>query len=173
MFRTDGNSAPCYNVDSYKEPNRRSVFINNIREVPVNPVDLFVPEPTYVSNGRPVYVAGYTPGWKLDVKTYAASTTSISTITTVYQGRDDQSCYIVPGSLRNVAYVFTPSSSVKYVIDIYKNGAVVASDAGDLSPTVSYQCITQQCPPDTCEVDCGTHVCCYNSQGISVFNYNK
>lgn len=29
------------------------------------------------------------------------------------------------------------------------------------------------CPVDTCAVDCGTHVCCYNSQGISVFNYLK
>lgn len=31
----------------------------------------------------------------------------------------------------------------------------------------------QKCPPNTCAVDCGTHVCCYNSQGISVFNYLK
>jgi hypothetical protein len=29
------------------------------------------------------------------------------------------------------------------------------------------------CPPDTCSVDCGAYVCCYNSQGISTFNYNK
>lgn len=30
-----------------------------------------------------------------------------------------------------------------------------------------------QCPPNTCEVDCGSYVCCYGSDGISVFNYNK
>lgn len=30
-----------------------------------------------------------------------------------------------------------------------------------------------QCPPNTCSVDCGTYVCCYGSDGISVFNYNK
>jgi hypothetical protein len=172
LFRSDGLSSPCYNVNSYLEPNRRSVLINRVRELPLNPVDLFVQEPTYISNGTPVYVPGYFKGWKLDVKTYSTFTGSTPNITTVYQGVDDPDCYIVPGSLRNVAYIPLPSNGLKFVIDIYKNGAVIATDSGDATPVVTYKCGVT-CPPNTCEVDCGTYVCCYGSDGISVFNYNK
>ena len=52
----------------------------------------------------------------------------------------------------------------------YKNGQQVYIQQGSACPLV--QCASQ-CPPDTCSVDCGTYVCCYNSQGISTFNYTK
>ena len=29
------------------------------------------------------------------------------------------------------------------------------------------------CPPNTCEVDCGEHICCYGSDGIAVSNFLK
>jgi hypothetical protein len=67
-----------------------------------------------------------------------------------------------------------PDNCGYYRLDIYKNGQIIATDTGNLPPSVSHQCITpNQCPPNTCEVDCGTYVCCYGSDGISVFNYNK
>lgn len=170
QFRSDGSGGSCYNSQSILEPNQGSILFNNVRELPVNPLDLFVPEPTSYGDGQPVYVPGYTPGWQLDVKTYASATNNTPTITTRYQGRTDSSCYITPGTLRNVAYIFQPSNSVNYVVDIYKNGQIVATDSGSNLPTVTWQC-GQQCPPNTCDVLCGNTICCYNDQGISVFNY--
>ena len=29
------------------------------------------------------------------------------------------------------------------------------------------------CPPNTCPVDCGTHICCYGSDGITTYSYLK
>ncbi|PSB05603.1 hypothetical protein C7B62_24860 [Pleurocapsa sp. CCALA 161] len=52
----------------------------------------------------------------------------------------------------------------------YKNGQQVYIQQGSTCPLV--QC-AGQCPPNTCSVDCGSYVCCYGSDGISVFNYNK
>ena len=44
----------------------------------------------------------------------------------------------------------------------------------DLPPQYTISCgITDQCPPDSCEVDCGTHICCYGSDGIAVHSFNK
>jgi hypothetical protein len=60
-----------------------------------------------------------------------------------------------------------------WIIDIYKNGSVIQSDEGGLLlPSVSWNCQSiNQCPPNTCDVLCGNTICCYNSDGISVFNY--
>lgn len=66
-----------------------------------------------------------------------------------------------------------PDTCGNWVIDIYKNGSVIQSDEGGLSlPSVSWNCQSiNQCPPNTCDVLCGNTICCYNSDGISVFNY--
>ena len=41
-------------------------------------------------------------------------------------------------------------------------------------PQVNVICLPpDKCPPGTCEVQCGNHVCCYNSDGISVFSFPK
>ncbi len=54
------------------------------------------------------------------------------------------------------------------------NGTVVYNRTANTVPVITTECVSEGgCPPDTCEVDCGTHICCYNSEGISVFNYNK
>jgi hypothetical protein len=44
---------------------------------------------------------------------------------------------------------------------------------GGSPPAYTVSCGSEDCPPDTCKVDCHTHYCCYNSQGISVFNFLK
>ena len=31
----------------------------------------------------------------------------------------------------------------------------------------------ETCPPDTCPVDCGDHICCYGSNGIATYSYLK
>ncbi len=41
-------------------------------------------------------------------------------------------------------------------------------------PFVSTNCLfTNQCPENTCRVDCGNHYCCYNSDGYSIYSYLK
>jgi len=53
------------------------------------------------------------------------------------------------------------------------DGQLVYSETRLRCPSVSYYTPVNTCPPNTCRVDCGTRYCCYNSQGISVFNYTK
>jgi hypothetical protein len=71
----------------------------------------------------------------------------------------------------------------------WKNGAICGyTSFGGVVPSITSVCldkssysaridfcsaVSQECPPNTCSVDCGTYVCCYGSDGISVFNYNK
>lgn len=59
-------------------------------------------------------------------------------------------------------------------IAFYKNGLEIHSSI-ELNKTITavWECSTVTCPFDTCPVDCGSQICCYNSQGISVFNYSK
>lgn len=61
-----------------------------------------------------------------------------------------------------------------YIVDIYKNGQIIQSDeGGQQPPVVTWECVGDQCPPNTCEVECGNTICCYNNQGISVLNFLK
>lgn len=56
------------------------------------------------------------------------------------------------------------------IFTAYKNGQQVYRQQQASCPLV--QCVSaQQCPPNTCDVLCGNTICCYNSEGISVFNY--
>lgn len=50
----------------------------------------------------------------------------------------------------------------------YKGSILVVNRTQQSCPEVEY---FDQCPPNTCEVLCGNTICCYNSEGISVFNY--
>lgn len=46
----------------------------------------------------------------------------------------------------------------------------------DTEPLVewSLDCIEiDECPPDTCTVDCNSHYCCYGSDGISIHSFEK
>ena len=53
----------------------------------------------------------------------------------------------------------------------YLNGFFQSSRQG--LPVWSHSCSTNECPENTCKVDCGNHYCCYGSDGISVFAYEK
>ncbi len=48
--------------------------------------------------------------------------------------------------------------------------AQVCSDKACPPPEVDYQCLSCQenCPENTCPVECGDHICCYDSTGKSV-----
>lgn len=37
-----------------------------------------------------------------------------------------------------------------------------------LFPRVCWDCDEDNCPDDTCEVECGSHICCYDKNGIAV-----
>ena len=56
---------------------------------------------------------------------------------------------------------------------VKNNGSPVYSRTSNTIPAIATECRANQCPPDTCEVECGSTICCYNSQGISVFNFPK
>lgn len=45
----------------------------------------------------------------------------------------------------------------------------------NVPPAWTVECVEVQekCPKDTCEVDCGTHICCYDSNGIPVYSFDK
>lgn len=45
--------------------------------------------------------------------------------------------------------------------------------AGTEPPEYYVVCGCDKCPPGTCEIDCGDHICCYNSQGIAELVINK
>lgn len=38
----------------------------------------------------------------------------------------------------------------------------------DNCPEISHFCQGNNCPPDTCAVDCDDHICCYDNRGIAV-----
>jgi hypothetical protein len=174
-FATDSFLGACYADVNSLEPNYKQFNINNVRELPPDPLDLFVElEPAYLSNGVPQYVAGHSPGWKIRAKTYSGTTGNVPSEQVLYAGTDCSGFYVTPGSLRNVQYVFQLGQEITYVLEIYKEGQVIAVDTGDAAPFVSWECgELEECPPNTCSVDCGTYVCCYGSDGISVFNYQK
>ena len=48
--------------------------------------------------------------------------------------------------------------------------AQICSFAGCPPPEYSYECLDpcRSCPPNTCAIECGAHVCCYDSEGIAV-----
>lgn len=88
--------------------------------------------------------------------------------------------YLFPGmsGSDNLVVSFFPlSAPVSYsngacILRAYLEGVLVFNQLFDGCPYV--EVIDQPvCPPDTCEVDCGTHVCCYGSDGVSVFNFSK
>jgi hypothetical protein len=52
--------------------------------------------------------------------------------------------------------------------------AQICSSCTSPYPDTNIQCFSEEdCPFDTCKVDCDTHYCCYNSQGISVLSIPK
>jgi hypothetical protein len=66
----------------------------------------------------------------------------------------------VPGSV-------CPPPNQKFTIT--KNGQTVYTETRLTCPEVKI--ISDECPPNTCDVLCGDTICCYGADGISVFNY--
>lgn len=58
---------------------------------------------------------------------------------------------------------------------VKNNGVTVFSRTDSSIPQIETECViqTNQCPENTCEVDCGTHICCYGSDGIAVHSFEK
>ena len=52
----------------------------------------------------------------------------------------------------------------------YKQGVSVFNQAFPTCPEV--RVAGDQCPLDTCEVFCGNTVCCYNSEGVSIYSFS-
>ncbi|MGL5078540.1 MAG: hypothetical protein ACRDBG_22305 [Waterburya sp.] len=60
------------------------------------------------------------------------------------------------------------------VLNIRDNGNLLYSRTTTVLPeSIGITCEQQQCPPNTCEVECGNTICCYGSDGISVLNFPK
>jgi hypothetical protein len=56
---------------------------------------------------------------------------------------------------------------------VFKNGAVVYQRSESTCPTVTYFC-GDQCPEGTCQCDCGTEICCYDTTtGKAVKSFKK
>lgn len=88
--------------------------------------------------------------------------------------------YLLPGMTGNdnLVVTFFPFGSVPVydnspcILRAYLEGVLVFNQLFDGCPYV--EVVDQPvCPPDTCEVDCGAHVCCYGSDGVSVFSFSK
>jgi hypothetical protein len=66
-----------------------------------------------------------------------------------------------------------PDQCGNCVLKILKNNLVVHARAEPMCPTVTYTC-GDQCPPGTCQCDCGSEVCCYDTAtGKAVKSFRK
>ncbi len=70
-----------------------------------------------------------------------------------------------------ITYWHPANGTPLYKFTVYKDGVEIFSRTETSTPRVIL--ISEQCPPDTCPVDCGDYVCCYNSEGIAKFSYYK
>jgi hypothetical protein len=52
---------------------------------------------------------------------------------------------------------------------VFEQGQLVHSQTFTTCPEA--EIVTNQCPPNTCDVLCGNTICCYGADGVSVFNY--
>lgn len=52
------------------------------------------------------------------------------------------------------------------IFTAYKNGQVVYQKTNPECPAVTVDCIGSKCPPNTCSIPCGNHLCCVNANGI-------
>ena len=117
---------------------------------------------------------------------------SIAANSLLFSSRDGIAYWSSVNTTGNSRYRYEPSLELTHVfrhpsstwaIDVFKNGIpqtsyLVAGDSltPNSSPPIRATApviVEEECPPDTCSVDCGSYVCCYNSQGISTFNYTK
>jgi hypothetical protein len=66
-----------------------------------------------------------------------------------------------------------PDNCGDCVFKVTKNNVVVYQKATPVCPTVTHTC-GEQCPPGTCQCDCGSVVCCYDTvTGKAVKSFRK
>ena len=73
--------------------------------------------------------------------------------------------YLPPNEL--YIYKVTPKASVDDN-NVYEFINKMESPCPDKRPLYQVFCSGEDCPDGTCKVECGSHYCCYNSEGISV-----
>ncbi len=57
-----------------------------------------------------------------------------------------------------------------YKFEVFNNKEVIFTRTDKEQPEVTFVAL---CPTNTCGVNCGTHICCYGSDGIAVFSCLK
>ena len=57
------------------------------------------------------------------------------------------------------------------IFKVFKQGEIVHEETRKECPQV--ELLDDKCPENTCKVDCGTHYCCYGSDGIAVSSFEK
>ena len=57
-----------------------------------------------------------------------------------------------------------------YKFEVFSNQNIIFTRTELEQPEVRFVGV---CPPNTCPVDCGTHICCYGSDGIVVSSFSK
>lgn len=104
---------------------------------------------------------------------------SFSTVEPPHPGCDGQGAYNIQGgrvepgaaSIGTVNKSYSIAERAGCDTRFYKNGELVlALLKRRFCPEIEK---VEECPENTCKVDCDTHYCCYGSDGVSIFSYEK
>ena len=93
-----------------------------------------------------------------------------------YNDSDEQTFEVLGDGKMDLTVLELPVTDSVRTTQIKLGDTVVkslSSPSGcNLYPKVVLDCeAAKKCPPDTCEVDCRGHVCCFNEQGIAVYQF--
>ena len=83
-------------------------------------------------------------------------------------------CVLQPGrslTVKKTASQILEITANNNCYEITLDGILISSFCSDSScnnPDYNTELIEEDCPPNTCKVNCGSHYCCYNNNGISV-----
>jgi hypothetical protein len=111
--------------------------------------------------------------YRFECTKYSSATGSSKQTDQVVLGAESYSGIYITSFSNIVVTLSSPTSNnpqINYEFRVFKNNQVVLTDTGSAQPNVTYTCGVG-CPSNTCDVLCGNTICCYNSDGISVFNY--
>ena len=71
-------------------------------------------------------------------------------------------------------YFWYPANGTRvYTLRVFDRDGIEMSSISRTSRPITVFVIKDFCPVDTCEVDCGNHICCYGSDGIASYSYLK
>jgi hypothetical protein len=111
----------------------------------------------------------YTPGYMLQVPNGGEYPVVYNSETNMFVGA-------LPSGAGWGYFNFVPTADVSptsYLLTIYRNGVEVYLRTNTKTPVVTYFC-GEKCPPGTCQCDCGTEVCCYDTTtGRAVKSFKK